>query len=128
MRSPRVRADLLLVAQHQRDLGHARKGFWLDLRRAAGDYDTGSGVFALELANTLVRLPHRFGGNRTCVDHDRVRDPGRLGFAPDHLGFVGVEPTAERDDLDAHSARASANSAGSKLPLYSCSTGPVIST
>ena len=56
--------------------------------------------------------------------------PARLRLAADHLRLVGVEPAAEGDDVDAHrrGARPVANSAGSKRPSNSYSTGPVIST
>ena len=43
-----------------------------------------------------------------------------LRVAADDLGFVGVQPAAEGDDIDAHhAAPAVANSSGSKRPSYS---------
>src|SRR4029077_19461059 len=59
LRAPGLGADLLLVAEHERDLGHARECSRLGLRRAARDHDARIGTLALEPADRLARLPHR---------------------------------------------------------------------
>ena len=128
VRAPGLRADLLLVAQYQRDLGHIGKGFRLGLRRAARDHDAHRGTLALEPANGLARLAHRLRRHRAGVDDDRLDHACRLCLAADHFRLIGVEPAAEGDDVDAHPVAASANSAGSNLPSYSYATGPVINT
>ena len=82
---------------------------------------------ALQLADRLARLPHRFGRDRAGVDDHRLLQPrfGRAGA--DHLGFIGVEAAAEGDDFDL--AHASATSAlMSTSPPKLKPTGPVIST
>src|SRR5215468_1503100 len=102
MLAPSLRADLLLVAQHQCDLRHIREGFGFGLRRAAR--------------------------NRAGIDHDGIGEPGGVRLAADHLRLIGVEPAAEGNDVDAHWVALMSNSAGSNLPSYSYATGPVIST
>ena len=64
--------ELLLVAEHAIDFGHGGERVRLGLRRAAGDDDARLRLLAAELADRLARLPHRFGGDRAGVDHDRV--------------------------------------------------------
>src|SRR5262245_19585269 len=128
MPAPSLRAHLLLVAQHQCDLGHVREDFGFGLRCAACDHDGRIGMLALELADRLARLPHRLRRHRAGIDDDGIGEPGRLRLAADHLRLIGVEPAAEGDDVDAHWAALMSNSAGSNLPSYSYATGPVIST
>ena len=125
---PGLRADLLLVAQHQCDLRHVGEGFGFGLRRAARDHDGRVGMLALELADRLARLPHRLRRDRARIDDDHIGKPGRLRLAADHLRLIGVEPAAEGDDIDAHWVALTSNSAGSNLPSYSYATGPVINT
>src|SRR5215831_6844666 len=126
MLAPGLRADLLLVAQHQCDLRHVREGFGFGLRRAARDHDGRAGMLALELADRLARLPHRLRRDRAGIDDDHIGKPGCLRLAADHLRLIGVEPAAEGDDIDAHWVALTSNSAGSNLPSYA--SGPVIST
>src|SRR6266478_2729603 len=128
MLAPGLRADLLLVTQHQCDLRHVREGFGFRLRRAARDHDGRIGMLALELADGLARLPHRLRRHRAGIDDDGIGEPGRLRLAADHLRLIGIEPAAEGDDVDAHWVALMSNSAGSNLPSYSYATGPVIST
>ena len=45
--------------------------------------------------------------------------PAACGLAADRLRLAGIEPAAERDDVDGHAAPTDANSAGSKRPSYS---------
>src|SRR5229473_2680436 len=122
MLSPGLRADLLLVAQHQCDFRHVGEGFGFGLRRAARDHDGRVGILALELADRLARLPHRLRRHRAGIDDDRIGEPGRLRLAADHLRLIGVEPAAEGDDIDAHWVALTSNSAGSNLPSYSSVT------
>jgi hypothetical protein len=119
MLAPGLRADLLLVAQHQCDLRHVREGFGFGLRRAARDHDGRIGMLALELADGLARLPHRLRRHRAGIDDDGIGEPSRLRLAADHLRLIGVEPAAEGDDIDAHWVALTSNSAGSNLPSYS---------
>src|SRR5262249_24335209 len=136
--SPDLAAELLLVAQHQGNLGHDGEGFRLRLRGAAGHHDARIGPLALEFADRLARLPHRLGSDRAGIHHHGVGDAGGRRRAADHLGLVGVEAAAEGDDVDAHGAPALDTSAlavsagtkrtGSNVPAYSYCTGPVIST
>src|SRR5262249_32858368 len=126
MLAPGLGAHLLLVAQHQCDLRHVREGFGFGLRRAARDHDERIGMLALELADRLARLPHRLRRHRAGIDDDGIGEPSRLRLAADHLRLIGVEPTAEGDDVDAHWVALMSNSAGSNLPSYSYATGPVI--
>ena len=92
------RLHLLGVADDVIDLGHRREALRLDLRRAAGDDDARSRVLAAQPADRLRRLAHGLGGDRAGVDDDRVVEPGLCGVPAHHLGLVGVEPAAERDD------------------------------
>src|SRR5215472_13982553 len=128
MLSPGLRADLLLVTQHQCDFRHVGEGFGFGLRRAARDHDGRVGMLALELADGLARLPHRLRRHRASIDDDGTGEPGPLRLAADHLRLISVEPAAEGDDVDAHWVALMSNSAGSNLPSYSYATGPVIST
>src|SRR5262249_61996190 len=127
MLPPGLRADLLLVAQHQCDLRHVREGFGLGLRRAARAHAGRGGMLALDLADRLARLPHRLRRDRAGIDDDHIGKPGCLRLAADHLRLIGVEPAAEGDDIDAHWVALASNGAGSNLPSYSSATGPVIS-
>ncbi len=128
---PRRGAELLGVAEDAIGLGHGDESLRLGLRRAAGDDDLRLRPLAAQRADRLPRLAHRLGGDGAGVDHHRVAQAGALRFAADHFRLGGIEPAAEGDDLDAHrlhAAPASANSAASKRPSCSYSTGPVIST
>ena len=81
-------------------------------------------------------LANGFAGDGAGVDKDRIVEPGLFGFGPHHFRFIGVEPTAEGDDLDAaHFARTPGSSSrvkepvsGSTLPDHSHSAGPVMTT
>ena len=61
-------------------LGHVREGCGLGLRRAAGDHDARRRPLALEPADRLARLPHRFGGHRAGVDDDGVAKPAACAW------------------------------------------------
>ena len=53
--------QLFPLAEHRIHFRHGGIGFGLGLRRATGDDDPPCGIFALELADRLARLAHRFG-------------------------------------------------------------------
>ena len=129
--------ELLLVAEHEVDLVHAGKALRIGLRGAAGDDDARLRLLAPCLADRLPGLPHRFGGDRARVEDDHAvaeaAEAGGVCLAAHHLGFIGVEPAAECDDVDRHHAapccsRAQTPVAGSKLPENSHSAGPVMMT
>src|SRR5256886_1960813 len=126
--APGRSAELLLVAQHQRDLRHVREGFGVGLGRAARDHYARRGMLALEPADGLARLPHRLGRYRAGIDDEGIREARRLRLTADHLSLIGIEAAAESDDVDAHGFALATNSAGSNLPSYSKATGPVTST
>src|SRR5690606_19519935 len=125
--APRFAPHLLIVADHAIDLGHLREHRRLDLRGASGDDDARIGPRALQATDRLPRLRHRLIGHGATVDDDDILKAGRFRIATDDLGFEGIEPAAESDDVDRHQAT-DANSAGSKAPSYSNMAGPVIST
>ena len=66
------------------------------------------GLLAARLADRLPGLAHGFGGDRAGVEDHRAivepAKPGGFGLAAHHLGFIGVEPAAEGDDVDRHQA------------------------
>lgn len=98
--APGLGLHLLVIADDPVDLRHGGEDLGLGLRGAAGDDDAGGRVFALQPADRLPRLASRLAGDRAGVDDDGLGQPG-LGGEPLHdLGFRGVEPAAEGDDLD----------------------------
>ena len=79
----------------------------VDLRGAAGDDDLGFRMLTARLANRLPRLAHAFRRHRAGVDDHRGPEPGVAGMLAHDLGFVGIEPAAEGDDLDLRHVAAS---------------------
>ena len=75
---PRLAAHLVVIADDAIDLGHVGEHLGLGLRRAAGDDDPRSGPFALDPADRLPRLRHRFVGHRAAVDHDGIGQARRF--------------------------------------------------
>src|SRR5262245_50743776 len=126
--APRGAFELLVIAEHAVDFAHVRKCCRLSLRRAARHHDAHIGPLARKLADRLPGLRHRFGSDRAGIDHNCVGEPCRLRLAPDRLRLIGVEPAAESHHIDGHGSAPTLNSAGSKRPSNSYSTGPVIST
>src|SRR5215475_1279765 len=117
--APDLRADLLLVAQDQRDLRHFREAFGCDLRGAAGHHDRRAGTLALEAADRLARLPYRLFRHRTGIHNDGIGQTGTLRLTADHLALKGIESAAEGDDIDTHRFALALNRAGSNFPSYS---------
>ena len=105
---PGAGVELLLVADDAVDFRHRGELLRIDLRGAAGDDDARLRPLALDAADRLARLPHRFRGHRAGVHHHGVADTGRLRLVADHLGFGDVEPAAEGDEVDAHTNAAPA--------------------
>ena len=64
-----------IVAEHAVDFRHVGEGLRLGLRRAAGHDDVRIRALAPEPADSLARLPHRFGRHRAGVDDDCVLQP-----------------------------------------------------
>src|SRR5579862_4837320 len=125
---PRRAIELLGIAQNLIGLGHGGKCLRLGLRRAAGDDDPGLRALTPQRTDCLPRLAHRLRSNGASIDHNRIAITGALRLVANHLGFGGIQPAPKGDDIDAHhAAPAPANSAASKRPLCSYSTGPVIS-
>ncbi len=96
--------QLVGVANHEVDLGHIAEGAGLGLGGAAGDDDAALGIVALGLADGLLGLPDRFGGNGAGIDDDGVVEPGLLGFGLHHFAFIGIEAAAEGQRFDRHQA------------------------
>ena len=94
--------ELFLVAQHRIHFRHGGIGLGLDLRRAARDQDGAAGIFALQPADRLARLAHRFGRHRAGIDHHRVAQLRLAGAGLDRLALIGIEAAAEGDDFDRH--------------------------
>src|SRR6185312_17144182 len=120
--------ELILVAEHAVDLGHGGELRAVLLRGAAGDDNASIRLLALEPADRLPRLAHRFAGHRAGVDEHRIGNARGCGRAPHRFRFHDVETAAEGDDIDAHGAGAFSNNCGLNVPLNSNATGPVIST
>ena len=115
--------------------GMAAKSIGIDLGRAAGDDDLGTGPLALDAANGLPRLPHRFRRHRAGVDDDEIASPVRQGGAAHGLRLDKIEPAAEGQDFDVlwfaprrYHAAMSLKRTGSRSVSNSNSTGPVIVT
>src|SRR5690606_12005330 len=101
-------------------------------------------VVATRLADRLLGLAHGLAGHGTGVDDDRpalqFTKASSRRLAPHHFGFVGVEPAAEGDDVDAarrlflttHAAPSTSRCltpvTGSCVPENSHSAGPVMMT
>ncbi len=94
--------DATIIAQHAVDFCHRGIGLGLHLRGAARDQDAARGVLALELADGLARLAHRFGRHGAGVDHHGVAQLRLAGAQPDRLALIGIEAAAERDDVQRH--------------------------
>ena len=127
-RRPAFDVEFFLVADNALDLRHSRKSLCFGLRSTTSNDDTCMRLFALETAYGLPGLTNRFRGHRARVDHNGIINAGSGCCASNDFQLVGVQPAAEGDDVDAHDAPAFTKSAGSKRPLNSNSTGPVIST
>ena len=134
-----MRLQLFLIAENEIDLVHGDETPRLGLRGAAGDDDAGGRVLAAGLADRLPGLAHRFCGDGAGVEDDgaafQCAEAGAFRLAPHDLGFIGVQPAAESDDVNTlgkgrHQAalsvsRAHAPVEGSKLPENSHSAAPV---
>ncbi len=125
---------LCVVSNHAVDFRHGGKVVRAGLRGAPGDDDPHLRPFALEPADGLARLAFGLTSDCAGIDDHHIANAfrpktGSSGMAANHLGFIGVESTAEGDDVDAHVAMlAASNSAGSNRPSNSYAIGPVIST
>ncbi len=97
--------DLLLIADDVVDLVHGGEAGGIDLRGAAGDDDLGVGPRAADLADRLARLAHGLTRHGASVDDHGVAEPRRVRMLAHDLGFIGVEPAAEGDDLDIRHGR-----------------------
>src|SRR5262245_61189313 len=127
-RRPAFGVELFFVADDAVDFRHRRENLCFGLRSTASDNDTGIRSLALETAYGLPGLTHRFRGHRAGIHHNRAVNAGSGCGPSNDFRLVGVQSAAEGDDVDAHDAPAFAKSVGSKRPLNSNSTGPVIST
>ena len=58
-----------------------------------------AGPFALQPADRLARLAHRFGGHGAGIDHHGVAQLRLAGARLDRLALIGVEAAAEGDDF-----------------------------
>src|SRR5215471_1387320 len=131
---PDVATHFYVVSNHAIDFRHGGETVRTGLRRAPGDDDPHLRALALEPTDGLTRLAFGLAGDRAGIDDHHIANAcgaktGCSGIAADNLGFIGVEPAAEGDDVDAHVvAPAASNSAGSNRPSNSYSIGPVIST
>src|SRR5207253_11514237 len=65
--------------------------------------------------------------HRAGVDDDRVGEPGLGAKRAHHLGFIGVEPAAEGEDVERHGQARPARS-GLSRPVKLVATGPVMIT
>ena len=105
-------------------------------------------ALTLELADGLCRLAHGLCRDGTCVDDDRVAEPGRVAWPRITSELVGVEAAAHGHDTDPArpslglrsgpmpdwrsqialilGCHGSAISSASSTPSCSSSTGPVI--
>ncbi len=92
--------ELCLVAEYLVDFRHGGVALGTDLRGAAGDDEPGIGPRAAGAADRLARLALGLGGHRAGVDDHRIVEAGRRGLRADHLGFEGVEPAAESNDVE----------------------------
>src|SRR6185312_5755297 len=109
------------------DLGHGRIAGGIDLGRAARDDDARARTLAPRPADGLAGLPLGLGRDGAGVDDDGVGQAGGAGMAPHHLGFEGVEPAAEGDDVGRpHTAPRASDS--SSTPVKLVATGPVMRT
>src|SRR5579872_1227219 len=114
---PTGSGELLPVAKDAIGFGHGRECLRLRLRRTAGHDDFGLRTAAAQRPDGLPRLADGFRSHRAGIDHNGVVEPGARRLAANDFRFGGIEPAAERDNLDAHSAAPnSANSAASKRP------------
>jgi len=82
------------------DFLHGGKGLRLDLGGAAGDDEPRAWPLAPRLADRLARLADRFAGDGAGVEDDGVREAVGGALAGDRLGFAGVQPAAEGDDIE----------------------------
>ena len=75
-RAPGPGVEFFLVADDAIDFRHGGEMSRLGLRRAAGDDDARVRPLALDAADGLARLPHRFRGHRAGIDDHRVVEAG----------------------------------------------------
>ena len=80
-----MRRQLVMIADDVIDLLHRLPLLRRDLRRAAGDDDSGLRIVAARAANGLACLPFGFGRDGACVENDGVIEPGFGGLIPDNL-------------------------------------------
>ena len=85
------------IAQHRIDLVHGGEGVRIDLGGAAGDDHSGARSFAAQAANSLARLPHRFGGDGAGVEDHRVRQTIGAGAGQGLIALIGVQAAPEGD-------------------------------
>ena len=132
-----VCSQFLLIAEHEIDLSHRGEIIRRRLRGTAGDDNARIRLFTPRLADRLARLPYRLCGHRAGIDDYRAAFQSikfcLAGLIADYLGFVGVEPATECQDIDRHhaapaSSRLHAPVAGSNAPENSHSAGPVMIT
>ena len=95
---PGLSMGLLAVAEHMVDLRHGGEPRGLDLRRASRHDDPRRRVLAPGAADGLHGLPHGLGCHRAGIDDDCIAEAGRRCMPAHHLGLVGVEAAAQRDE------------------------------
>ena len=129
VRAPDARAELLLVADDAVDLGHGGKTRGFRLRGATGHHDARMRAVRGGCGRMLWRAWRTASAVTAQVFTTTASSrPAAARLAADDFRLERVQPAAEGDDIDAHGAGALSNSAASKRPLNSNSTGPVIST
>src|SRR5580700_3705941 len=130
VRSDRVALGAQLRVVVEDEIDFAKRGIALRRqgRGATGDDDARAGMLAAGAADRLARLTLGLGGDRAGVYDNRVFDPRLAGGKTNDVALEGVEPAAERDDLDALHAAQPTNDVGSKRPSYASVAGPVIIT
>ena len=92
-----IPVQLLLITQNSVNFLHVSKFSWVQLRRAAGNNDSGIRSLSPGLSDRLARLTHRFISNGASVDDHRIAQPGCLRLISHHLRLIGVQATAEID-------------------------------
>ncbi len=108
-RRPARGRQLLLIAEHAVDLGHAGEAGRLGLRGAAGDDDAALRVLALQPADRLARLLHRLAGDGAGVDDDGALQARRRRPSPwrwrNRARSAGSRRSRPRRTWDASSLR-----------------------
>ncbi len=96
---PALALHLGIIADDRTDALDTGEAVGVDLGGTTGHDDFRAGPFPCQLADRLARLSLRLRGHGAGIDDDRILKPGSGGVITHHLTLIGIEATAEGDQL-----------------------------